>query len=159
MMKIVIMRHGEAHSRAETDFQRELTPKGIADTKLAGEVLAQQGFQPDELWVSPYVRTQQTANQLQLSLPECPRLTQSLLEPENDPRAVAELLEKNRDQNLLIVSHQPLVSALVGLLAEANTRLGPPMSPASMVMLEAQLPLAGCCDLRWVKHAPLFEST
>lgn len=174
-MKLLIMRHGEAQSYAASDAQRPLTAKGEQQAITAGQTLQSLGFKPDLVWHSPYIRASQTAAAVmaQLASSNKPIASQvsEFLQPDVNPSYVAEkiaaMVQGSQGQGLegqassmvetlLIVSHQPLVSALVGMLVEADTHLGPAMSPASMVMLEADELLTGCCALRWQRHAPLF---
>lgn len=155
-MKIVIMRHGEAETNADSDEVRNLTDYGRVQAGLAGECLRGLSLLFDQVWVSPYLRAMQTADAVLRSYPDIPihRETTSLLIPDVSPTQVADRIAETPDCNVLIVSHQPLVSALVGILENADPRMGPPMSPASMALLTAETILAGCCRLQWVKHAP-----
>ncbi|MCP3906982.1 MAG: phosphohistidine phosphatase SixA [Oceanicoccus sp.] len=158
-MKIVILRHGEAEIYADSDAQRNLSDYGHEQAKSAGLCLKNLAIEFEQVWVSPYLRAQQTADGVLSELGDIPRETLDGLTPESSPSQLAEALVTYRGGDLLLVSHQPLVSALVGLLANADHRAGPPMSPASMAMLSADTLLAGCCQLRWLRHAPTFEAT
>ena len=155
-MNIVIMRHGEAETNAESDEVRNLTDYGRIQAGLAGECLRRRSLVFDQVWVSPYSRAMQTADAFLQSYSDIPfhRETTSLLIPDASPAQIADRITETPDCNVLIVSHQPLVSALVGILEKADSRMGPPMSPASMALLTAETILAGCCRLQWVKHAP-----
>ncbi|MEE8056978.1 MAG: phosphohistidine phosphatase SixA [Pseudomonadales bacterium] len=156
-MNIVIMRHGEAEAFVSRDADRTLTDVGHQQAKLAGECLSQLGLCFDQVWVSPYIRAQQTATAVLSSFAETSSSTLELLTPDSSPALVVDKLEQSRLDSLLIVSHQPLVSTLVGLLGHADPRAGPPMSPASMALLWADVVLPGCCDLQWLRHAPIFD--
>ena len=158
-MKIVIMRHGEASMGAPSDAERPLTAYGCQQAELAGECLAAQGFQPDLIWLSPYLRTRQTAEGVTRSLKPSPQQVQNFITPDNHPEDVLEQLQKLDIENLLLVSHQPLVSSLVSTLVEGNLFSGPSMAPASMVLIQADELLAGCCELVWQRHSPNFEVT
>ena len=165
-MKLLIMRHGEAQTHAADDAQRRLTDYGREQAQRAGQCLTQQGFVPDQLWVSPYTRAQQTAQEVLQTLVVADghtveQQTLEILVPESSTTAVIESIGKSRCNAILIVSHQPLVSALLGALVYGDTAAarhrGPPMAPASMALLQADERLAGCCDLLWLRHAPNFE--
>ena len=166
-MNIVIMRHGQAETYAPSDAQRNLTELGHQQARAAGQCLQQLSLSFDQVWVSPYNRAQQTADEVLLSLAESPRFTAAGLTPESPVATVIDKLEQSDSKNVLIVSHQPLVSVLVALLNTADSRSGPPMAPASMAMLSTekflvngqsmQGPLAGCCELQWLRHAPSYE--
>lgn len=156
-MNIVIMRHGQAEAYASSDEARCLTSRGQADALAAGRTLAALDVVFDAVWVSPFQRAQQTADQVLKSIEVGERETISAITPESPPEQfIAQLNEAGCD-NLLLVSHNPFVSSLIGLLCDGAGMYGPPMSPASMAMLTADDVLPGCCDLHWLRHAPLFE--
>ena len=156
-MNILIMRHGEAQSLANSDRERELTNSGRDQLGKAAACLSTLKMSFDQVWVSPYRRTEQTANELVSVIGKASRYKQDILVPESDPAAVVEAIEQSALESLLIVSHQPLVSALVGLLVDADPRLGPPMSPASMAYINTDIVLPGCGALKWLRHAPHFD--
>lgn len=158
-MNLVIMRHGEAEMFANNDAARNLTNRGQLQAQAAGECLQQLGFIPDQCWLSPYQRTRQTAAAVLNAFSDVPQHVFDWLTPDNHPEKVIELLARDDVKNLLLISHQPLVGGLVSLLVDssANPQGNYPMAPASMVMLQTQSLLAGCCQLQWLRHAPLFE--
>jgi phosphohistidine phosphatase len=162
-MKIVIMRHGEAEPSAATDAERNLTAVGRRQAERAGQRLQALGFRPDKILVSPYHRAQQTCEAVLTAFPLATQgvvqHTVAMLEPESDPAEIIATINQAADNNLLLISHQPLVSKLVGLLAEGNMRSGPPIAPASMVMLSGDSAARACMDLQWVRHAPDFEDS
>ncbi len=158
-MKILIMRHGEAETRVTTDAERQLTDRGREQAATAGKVLSATGFEPDIVWCSPYRRAQQTCSEVIAFFGGVEPMTIDLLQPDTNPNQVVNLISETKAQQLMIVSHQPLVSSLTGLLVNADHRSGPPMSPASMVLLDTEIPLAGCCQQQWLKHAPTFENS
>ena len=60
-MKIFIMRHGEAEHFADSDAARQLTPRGRVESEAVARACKEQGFaQFDKVLVSPYIRAQQT---------------------------------------------------------------------------------------------------
>lgn len=60
MKTLVIMRHAKAEQSAPSDFERQLTDRGLADAGEAGRWLAARPVEPDEALVSAAARTQQT---------------------------------------------------------------------------------------------------
>ncbi|MCR8922930.1 phosphohistidine phosphatase SixA [Dasania sp. GY-MA-18] len=154
-MEIVILRHGQAEGYATSDASRNLTERGKADALRAGACLAELGLQFDALWVSPYVRAQQTAQQLLTSLPDLQIVSLDMLTPESDLKSVFDFIHRSGLQRVLLVSHQPLVSDLVAYMTEPNG-YGPAMAPASMACVENKHGLPGCGELRWLRHAPEF---
>lgn len=153
------MRHGEAEGHSpDGDAGRNLTPRGREQAERAGRCLAGLQSPPSRLWASPYRRAQQTAAAVGLSLPAAACETVDFLVPEADPAEVMAALAQAPDDNLMLVSHQPLVGSLVARLAGLAPFAAVPMAPASMVLLTAQDALPGCFDLVWQRHSPDFEA-
>jgi phosphohistidine phosphatase len=150
-MKLWILRHGEAHSQARSDAERQLTTRGRDEVlKSAAHLLGK----PLHLIIaSPYVRAQQTAELVHqvLGLNE-PIMTVPWLTPDSDPQQVLSQLDRYSMDDVLLVSHQPLVGALVGLLVEGHYREAQPMNTASLAELEGDFPLAGLMELCSVRH-------
>jgi phosphohistidine phosphatase len=63
-MQIFVMRHGQAEMVAPSDEQRPLTETGIKEAKFIGQWLLKNNTIFDCVFVSPYVRAQQTADAL-----------------------------------------------------------------------------------------------
>ena len=162
-MHIVVMRHGQAENFASSDAARNLTSKGIQQATLAGQTLNSLSLEFDDVWVSPYKRTQQTADRVLQSVTFNQKHTKDNLTPDSDVLQLISVIESSSAERLLIVSHQPLVSELVselmGRMDSDAFQQTPPMSPASMAFLTADELLSGCCHLRWLRHAPTFEAT
>lgn len=134
-MKVIIMRHGEASMNAPSDEMRPLTQFGIMQSEQVGTWLANEAQSPDYVWVSPYLRAQQTwqAIKAELSTP-CEVKTCNDITPSGNAAKVAKLIhefitELNEDysesssqlnfassKTLMIVSHLPLVGYLVEAL-------------------------------------------
>ena len=57
---LVVMRHAKAEQSGPSDFERQLSDRGIVDATEAGQWLANRGVEPDQALVSAAVRTQQT---------------------------------------------------------------------------------------------------
>lgn len=135
-MRIWVMRHGEAGFNAAVDYQRSLTDKGVEMAFKQGQWLAKrlvsQGITLHKIMVSPYLRTQQTLNamvqglQAVDSLQSFANLSDSIenwegITPSGKVDNVLnylDFLQKEGIENVLMISHLPLVydvvSALVG---------------------------------------------
>ncbi|MFO7703676.1 MAG: phosphohistidine phosphatase SixA [Halopseudomonas sp.] len=146
-MRIWILRHGQAEGLATRDELRALTGKGREEVRLMATQLAGQPM--DAILASPYLRAQQTAqvvqNQLQLRRGVT---TVGWLTPDDDPRQVLDFLAERPEANVLLVSHQPLVSQLISLLVEGNLAGHYPMPTAGLASIELDLPAAGLGQLR-----------
>lgn len=159
-MKLLLMRHAEAGYSSMGDAQRPLTDQGLLQAAAAGHCLQQQGLRFAQAWVSPYVRTRQTFAQCYANLadqsdrPEVQLF--DCLTPDADPGEFLQQLATVDLSALLVITHQPLISRLLGILLHGDERQGPPMSPASMALLDCAALLPGCAQLQWLRHAPEF---
>ena len=148
-MKVWILRHGEAQAHARTDAERNLTEQGRAEALRSAAHLIGQPI--DAIFASPYVRAQQTAQLVREALGVEPDIrTVPWLTPEGNPQQVLEKLDA--DENVLLVSHQPLVGNLIGFLQHGHQRQPQPMYTASLAELEGEFPLAGLMSLVSVKN-------
>ncbi|MBW8357266.1 MAG: phosphohistidine phosphatase SixA [Pseudomonas sp.] len=148
-MKLWVLRHGQAESHAPTDAQRNLTAHGREE--VLGSAAQLIGQPISAIIASPYVRAQQTAQLVREALGfEAEIRTVSWLTPEANPLLVLQQLDGA--DNLLLVSHQPLVGSLIGLLQHGHLRDPQPMNTASLAELEGDWPLAGLMILNGVKH-------
>lgn len=146
-MKLWVLRHGEAEQRANTDAERRLTAHGREQVMRSAAHLLGQPLQA--IIASPYVRAQQTAALVHEAL-GFERAVQTVpwLTPDSDPQQVITELDKLGLEQVLLVSHQPLVGSLVGLLEHGHFRDPAPMSTATLAELEGDWPLAGLMTLR-----------
>ncbi|WP_448563919.1 phosphohistidine phosphatase SixA [Thalassotalea ganghwensis] len=128
-MQIFIMRHGQASPSGETDSQRPLTPYGIEETEKMARWLSRLDSKIDTVWVSPYLRAQQTAQYVKRQLTDVETTdTLPIITPSGNAKQVHDFIDgalANHSMNtLLIVSHMPLVSYLVAeLTAEGNAAI------------------------------------
>ena len=148
-MKVWILRHGEAQAHARTDAERNLTEHGRAEVLRSAAHLIGQPL--GAIIASPYVRAQQTAQLVRDVLGFQPEiLTVPWLTPDEDVRQVLKKLDT--DDDVLLVSHQPLVGNLISLLQHGHQRQPQPMYTASLAQLEGDFPLAGLMSLVDVKN-------
>jgi len=120
-MRIFFMRHGQAEPMAISDQHRELTEHGkIEVAKMAG-VLLEDKLVFDAIYVSPYIRAQQTANIVKSVLVTPTSLTTlNFITPNDTAQSLQDYIychfsgqDEVSEKNILVVSHMPLVSYLV----------------------------------------------
>nr|WP_246533217.1 phosphohistidine phosphatase SixA [Pseudomonas lalucatii] len=146
-----MLRHGQAEAHAPSDAERALTPRGREE--VAQVAVQLQGRPLTAILASPYVRAQQTAALVRDALGYAgPLLTVPWLTPDSDPRQVLAQLDRHDAGELLLVSHQPLVGALAGLLLHGHRQQPLPMQTASLAELDGELAAAGCMDLLALVH-------
>jgi len=152
-VKICIVRHGSAEPGAVNDRSRALTARGLAQADGAGKWLAQQSLHNADVYVSPYLRAQQTAVEIAghtgLDLVITDHLT-----PDADILALLATIE-SRSDDLILVSHLPLVGHLAAYLTDGEV-YEQPWSPAEVWILEGDIPGPGCMSVKAVWY-PVLE--
>ncbi|ALQ07633.1 MULTISPECIES: phosphohistidine phosphatase SixA [Pseudoalteromonas] len=124
MKTILIMRHGEATPMQADDAARNLTQTGHTEAEKMGLWLAKH-YPPDALLVSPYIRAQQTAENVAKNAEFKFSETCSDIVPEGKPQIAADYLETliaahPQCNTWLVVAHMPIVSYLVDQLCPGN---------------------------------------
>ena len=61
LMVAYFLRHADAELRADSDYQRRLTPKGLEQADKVGKFFVRCGLLPQLILTSPVVRALQTA--------------------------------------------------------------------------------------------------
>ncbi|MCZ6674876.1 MAG: phosphohistidine phosphatase SixA [Verrucomicrobia bacterium] len=122
-MRLYLLSEADAAPN-KNDAQRKLTPKGIASLGKLAEFLEKKGLMKvAEIRHSPLVSARQTAEYfkkkvgLEAKLREVP-----LLEPCDDFRILADIVNKSKE-DLLLVGHKPNLSMLASYLLTRNSRL------------------------------------
>jgi len=132
-MQLFIMRHGEAQNFIEqgsrNDSQRALTHQGEQEAQVMASWLQKSHIPPTQVFVSPYVRAQQTCK-IVTSLMQTTTTTLDFITPSGDAKQVHDFIDgycsdnpdkgSEQKQSILIVSHMPLVSYLVAQLTQSE---------------------------------------
>lgn len=117
-MQLFLMRHGEASFDAPSDRERKLTELGRKQSREMTKVMNQTISQFDLVLVSPYLRAQQTWQEVSQHFPK-PRHLVVLddITPNGDASRAADAILAYADQykanTVLVVTHMPVVSYLV----------------------------------------------
>ncbi len=130
------MRHGEAANITGDDSLRPLTDQGILEAKIMGRWLLQKTPKLLDVFVSPYIRAQQTCENVSDFLIKSNLLmtqpkTLDLITPSGNAQHMHDFLDgllsqcnevDHGDKNLavLFVSHMPFVSYFVAQLTDKN---------------------------------------
>jgi len=135
-MMLYLMQHGDAVSN-DVDANRPLNETGHAQIRRVAELLESHGHRPSHVFHSGKLRATQTAEIMAAALVpglECEEMAG--LGPKDSPDALIDELSK-RTENMLLVSHMPLVGRLVNRLvggAEDNVIVA--FLPGSIACLE-----------------------
>jgi len=140
------MRHGEASWQASCDAERPLTENGRVRLNATLRANAARMQDVQHILHSPYLRAVQTAHiageVLGIeSYSDDPRWT-----PDNDPQQAIETLEAFADQTILVVTHNPLVSRLVGGFCGTGVE---PFDTGTLACVDADWPAMGLGSLIW----------
>ncbi|OPX63662.1 MULTISPECIES: phosphohistidine phosphatase SixA [unclassified Methanoregula] len=123
-MDVYILRHGKAEDTGPgmTDADRRLTKKGREEIAAAGRWMAAQGLRFDLIAASPLARAQETAAIVAGCLEGKERLvTWDILAPGGTPDKVCHEIGKLADPGaVLLVGHEPLLSALISRIIAGN---------------------------------------
>ncbi|MCL1039944.1 phosphohistidine phosphatase SixA [Shewanella submarina] len=136
-MQLFLMRHGEASFDALSDRERVLTDQGRYQTRQMANWLTSHVTTFDLVLISPYLRVQQSWQEVSTHFPE-PRKLMVLdeLVPSADPAMCASLIQAYAQQykadKVLVVSHMPLLGYLV---SEMVGGIEPPLFATSAICL------------------------
>ena len=132
-MIVRIMRHGDAPF---INGERQLSELGRAEARLMARWLKDQSSS-DLVLVSPLLRAQQTADEVFSVIPqEFPKLEESLLKPESDPKLSCEYFEALGQKSVLLISHMPLVVNLMETWLPSQGRYFPTASIAEIELFQ-----------------------
>ncbi|QIG43134.1 phosphohistidine phosphatase SixA [Nocardioides anomalus] len=119
---LVIIRHAKAEQSGASDFDRQLTDRGLVDAAQAGEWLAARGVEPDQALVSAAVRTQQTWEAVNDAAGWDLEATTEDSLYEAGTETALDLLRAADDhvRTLVVVGHNPTMGTLAALLDDGN---------------------------------------
>jgi phosphohistidine phosphatase len=137
--ELILLRHAHAENAApgQTDRDRPLSDRGVAEAKAAAAWLKTKNVRPARILCSPSVRTEQT---LQIALGD----VDAKSEPRIYEATAGELdaiIDENSDaQRLLLVGHNPGFETLVALLATGQSGDFRGIPPAGIAWFELDGP-------------------
>src|SRR6266498_4537985 len=125
-MRIYLVRHSNAVDPGtpgyEDDSQRPLTEKGRDKMNQIASALKKMNLKTDLIVSSPYVRARQTAEILAklLKYKRSIAFSDALIPVGNTDEIIGEINEKYDVDELVLVSHEPFISNLIGTLTAGN---------------------------------------
>ncbi len=150
-MRLWLLRHGEAFPQARTDAERPLTPHGRQEVLISAAQL--QGRPISVILASPYLRAQQTAELVREAIGFRGAIgTAPWLTPDSEPREALGYLDEREEAEILLVSHNPFLGELAGLLIHGHRQQPVPLRTASLVELEGDFAAAGLMNLLALVH-------
>ena len=145
MKTLYVLRHGQAapEGAADSDHERELTPRGHAEVLRTAQHLRERSKPPSLIFASSATRARQTGQQCADTLPGPPQLTilegLYLAEPPSYLAALAARAEPH--DGVLVVGHNPGLEALIYVLTDRSEHL------ATASLVEIALPIAAWAEL------------
>ncbi len=123
-MDLYLFRHGDAEPAPPggRDEERELTEKGREETRAMALSVHSAGLVADSLLTSPLVRARQTGELLQRVF-GVPARPEERLRPGCRLGAIQQVLADLSDERVIIVGHEPDMSAIVGELTGGRVKL------------------------------------
>lgn len=157
-MNIYFLRHGIAVDRGtpgyDNDADRPLTPKGEQRLWRIAKAMDQMELSFDLILSSPHLRARRTAGIVAEALKLKKRLAFSDdLTPNGNPRALIEHLDKIKPapEAVLLVGHEPYLSALISTLVAGNSGLAIDLKKGGLCKLEIEtLRYGRCATLAWL---------
>ncbi|MFN2289439.1 MAG: histidine phosphatase family protein [Chromatocurvus sp.] len=161
-MLISVWRHGEA-APGSPDRDRTLTARGEAEVERGarGFVLQLQRRNlplPGRILFSRWRRTTQTAERILECCAGAEAETLDALIPERDATQVDDAVSRfeDRDSHLVLVSHQPLVTALIDRWLGTSGEV-PPLVPGAYAVLSVPVVASGCAASAWWAAPPDYR--
>jgi len=136
-MKIYLMRHGtspSAHDASvKTDFDRPLSGEGREEARAAAEYISKNGGAPNAILVSPLVRAQQTAAEVETILKTKPETYEPLSNQVDGMTLIRKVTEDHGEKaEVMLIGHQPQLGEAASYLTDSYFDL----SPAGLIGLE-----------------------
>jgi phosphohistidine phosphatase len=153
-MEIYILRHGIAVERGTPGYKRDgdrpLTEEGVEKMRQIAKAMREMDLQFDVIFSSPYVRAKATADIVAETLGENVTLTDSLL-PEADPAELIDEINDEKPQRVLLVGHEPDLSALISTLICGKRNADIELKKGGLAKLTAEtLTYGKCATLNWL---------
>jgi phosphohistidine phosphatase len=122
-MKIFLLRHGQSEARAASDELRHLSNEGLSDIRAVARQFAQHVESLTLCICSPYLRAKESAVAfLEAASCACPLQTDAILVPETSAQEVMSFLSGlEQQETILLVGHNPCLTALFALLTQGAT--------------------------------------
>jgi phosphohistidine phosphatase SixA len=157
-MIVYLMRHG--HAGPGPDAERQLTQEGIQSVGRVAAQARRAGVSPALILTSTHARAIQTAEIVARTFDYQGRIEQTaaLLPMASPFDAWDDVRTRQPDGDLLIVAHEPLLSALAALLLDAPTlkiKIGTSVMLAVEIENLAAMPNG---TLRWMLTPALAQS-
>ena len=157
-MILYLLRHGIAEDKIagkhKNDSERRLTKEGIDELRLSVKGMKALKLGIEHVLASPYVRTKETAEIVAegLGIKKGLKYSENLQCGMDPKKLLKELAEKYYSKDrILLVGHEPHMSALIAVLTSGNEFGSIQMKKGSLCKVEIDRPVYGLCGtLKWL---------
>jgi phosphohistidine phosphatase len=136
------------------DAHRELTTEGAAKMNRIAKGMLTLDLQFDLILSSPYIRARQTADIVAevFDVRDKLRFTDNLIPSAEGEQVILEINKRYRkNENILLVGHEPLLSSLMAILVSGDPTLSMDMKKGGLCRLVASALVYGrCASLEWL---------
>jgi phosphohistidine phosphatase len=160
-MFVYIARHAWAGERGDPrwpdDSLRELTSDGIERYTKVVKLLADRGFEPQQIATSPYTRCRQTADIIAEHVSGTPTIVElPALEPGSDLAAMIDWTNEQNGSDVCWVGHSPDVEDLAAaLICEGGATVRFPKGAVAAIEFDG-VAETGAGELYWLATAKLL---
>lgn len=148
-MLLYLMRHGEAEQAGASDAARELNRQGMLANRAVVQKFGQQSPMIERALMSPYQRARQTATSMRAILPTLRFEVSQDLIPDASPYDLLDKIEQMNVMQLLLVSHNPLISNFLALLVDGTLETDRAMGTSHLACVSLDLVAPGCGELKY----------
>lgn len=159
-MHLFLLRHGDADSSPTTnDNERPLSYRGKQEIELVAQFLQRSKIRIDVIVSSPLARAKETASIIQ-SINQIEKLVVTeYLVPESNHNLLFKEITDMKVPTLLLVGHEPQLSALISILTSGNEQSNIEVRKGSLAFLAVQKPIhPGTGLLRWILPVSILSS-
>ena len=164
-MRIYLIRHSNAVDPGtpgyDEDSQRPLTERGRDKMNKIASALTKMKVKPDLIVSSPYVRARQTAEILAkvMKYKKSIMFSDALIPMTDADELIGEINEKYTVDELVLVSHEPCISNLIGTLTANNPNICINIKNGGVCCLSADdLHLERTAVLEWLLTPKLLSA-
>ena len=156
-MQLLLLRHADATTSARIDDLRPLSDKGRQQAQRVARFCKSRKIQPDLILTSPFLRAEETARIVAEEL-KCEMVLSAFLASGMMPSAAMEELRAYmRFECVLLVGHEPDLSALAGALLGAGNPGAVRMRKATLAGLAVDTLPPGGTHLEFLVPAKLMS--
>lgn len=156
-MLLYLLRHAEAEPYQANDFSRRLTEKGISQSQRVGEFLAGLELKPELILTSPVLRAKETAEIVAKKMGSSVTLSPWLACGMSPETALGELSAYHKLDSVMIVGHEPDISALIATLLGLENSFAINISKASLTAINFVRVASGSGVLRFLLPVKLIN--